>query len=291
MHTCCHFLCTHSCQNLSVVFTDYICIMNDDINQKFLENPFTENLLETYSAILKIGDKRVGFVFGENNHRLLNENEKCISRIFALHSNLTHSVEHIHFIKTFLKRYPYRKFYTENNITQLSYIQYHTEVLFHKVHTILDIMKQLVNEVYKLKITSKDCSWNLLSAKLNIKNPSMQVIERYYKTFENIIKIRNENTHRGNYNDSGKDEIEMEYGQSVYELHDRLGIETNIEFIKTFPKFMINYKLKEYRKKRIQLVNEIQENVYKLGFEFLSSLNKKFEEENCASLLPKVVYS
>jgi len=250
--------------------------MHDEMNQRFLNNVFTINLLQTYSAFIKDADKREGYVLGKNNHHLLNDIGKKISRIFSLHSNLTSTIEQIHFVKTFLKRYPNKEFLSKNNINQINYIQYHTEVLSHKVHTILEIMKLMVNEVYDLGIENKDCTWKAIISKLDKNTPSLKIIDKYYNTFQNIIDIRHINTHRGIYKDKKKDEIELDYGLSVYELYERIGIET--EYTKNYPKFIINHKIKEYRKERLELVSKIQGLIYDLSKEFLTSLNDKCGE-------------
>jgi len=106
----------------------------------------------------------------------------------------------------------------------------------------------------------------------------MIVINKYYKTFEKYINIRNKNTHRGIYIDSQKDKIELDYGLSIYEQYDRLKLEVDDDFKKLFPKFMIEYKIKEYRKNRIEMVENIQSMTYKIVKEFLASLNDKFND-------------
>lgn len=252
--------------------------MSEEINEKLLDNPFTRNLLNTIVATIKDADKRDGFVFGKNNNHLFNEQEKYILRINKLHNTLIHTIEQISHIEVFIKRYPNKEFYQKNNISQLTYIQYHIEVLLHKIHTILELMKLLVNEIYELNIDSKDCSWKSLISRLDKKNPSLKIIDKYYKTFEKVIDFRHANTHRGIFNDSEKDEIELDYGLSIYEQHERLGIENDIEFERMFPKFMINYKLREYRKNRIRLINKFKSIIYDLELEFLTSLNDKFNE-------------
>jgi len=252
--------------------------MSEELNEKLLHNPFTKNLLDIVGLTIKDVEKRDGFDFEKNNNHLFNEKEKYILRINKLHRNLIYCTEQIIYIKVFIKRYPNKDYYRKENISQLTYIQYHIEVLFHKIHTILELMKLLVNEVYELKIDSKDCSWNSLTARLDKKNPTLKIIDKYYKTFKNIIDSRNANTHRGIFNDKEKDKIELDYGLSIYEMHERLGIENDIEFERMFPKFMIDFKIKEYRKNRILLINKIQSIIYDLEVEFLTSLNDKFNK-------------
>ncbi|MGD0710563.1 MAG: Cthe_2314 family HEPN domain-containing protein [Bacteroidales bacterium] len=245
----------------------------------FLSNPFSKNLLDSTSEILMNGDKRKGFVLGQNNHHLLNEREKYIMRIQKRHSDLIATIEQINFIKIFLSRFPNKDFLSNNNINQLTYIQYHSEVLFHKVHTILEIMKLLINEVYILKIEPEDCSWNTLISKLNKNYLPMKIIDKYFKTFEKFIEMRHANSHRGIYDDVEKDKINLDFGFGVYEMHERMGIETDTEFKKIFPKYLINYKIKEFKKNRIKLVSKVQDIIYELTNDFLVSLIDEFEKK------------
>lgn len=253
--------------------------ISDEINERFLENPFTRNLIETYSKSLFDIDQREGFKLNGNNHHLLNDKEKYIIGIQKFHSNLIYSIEQIHFIKVFLKRYPNKEFLSANGINQLTYIQFHTEVLSHKIHTILEIMKLLVNEVYCLNIKPQDCSWVKLISKLDKSILPLKIIDLYFKTFERIIDLRHANSHRGIYSDSEKDEIDLDYGFGVYEMHERLGIKTDDSFKRMFPKFLIDYKIKTYRKKRIDLIKRIQDIIYDLTKDFLTSLNEELERK------------
>ena len=250
--------------------------MKDEINKKLLDNSFSRKLsADNYEALTDL-QKREGFDLNQNNHHLLNENEKYVYRITKLHNNLIETIEQLEFIIIFLRRYPNKDFYSKNNIDQLNYIQYHTETLLFKVHTVQEIMKLLVNEVYNLGLKPKLCSWKTLVSKLGKSNSSLKVIDKYYHIFENLIESRHLNSHRGIFEDKEQDKINLDFGYSVYKLYNRLDMLTDSDFIKAFPKFLIDFKIKEHKKKRIELVKTVQSRVYEITKEFLLTLQDEY---------------
>jgi len=221
--------------------------------------------------------KKEGFKIGQNNFHLLDNSEKYVSNVGKVNRNLRCVFEQINSIRVFLKRFPKKKFYYENGIGELDYIQYHTESLIHKVHTILEIMKLIVNEVYCLKIPKKDCNWNTLTSKLNKNTPCLKIIDKYYKEFKDLIESRHINTHRGIYNDDEKETIEMDYGLELYQISYNLNYDLGEDFEKIYPKFMIEFKIKELRKNRIKLVSETEKKISNLLKEFLTSLDEELK--------------
>ncbi|MFH4965832.1 Cthe_2314 family HEPN domain-containing protein [Gaetbulibacter sp. M235] len=247
--------------------------------EKYINNPFTINLLYSTSVIINDLSKKPGFKYGQNNYHLLNIYEKYLSDVGKINSELRSVFEQIDFISIFLRRFPSKKFYHENGIGELEYIQYHTEVLFHKVHTISEIMKLLVNEVYCLGIERKDCNWKRLNQKLPKETPCLAQIENYHETFKEYIDYRHLNTHRGIYIDDEKDSIENEYGLGIYLIAKSLNYELGDDFKKAFPKVLIDYKIKILKKERIKFLCEIQNKINKSLKSFLTTLNEEFDSK------------
>lgn len=79
-------------------------------------------LMDLNSVILSDLLHRKGFTHGQNNFHLLSSEEKYISRVTKISQNFYHSIDQIHFIKTFLKRFPCKEFYKKNDINQLTYM-------------------------------------------------------------------------------------------------------------------------------------------------------------------------
>jgi hypothetical protein len=151
-----------------------------------LMNFFSQRLQEDLSNAQKDFDKRAGYMQGENNHHLLNEDEKYTTNIFRIQSALATTSEQLLHIKLYINKYPFRKHYLAQGISQLEYIQYHMEALYHKVHTIHEIMLLLINEVYRLNLPATKCRWNMIAKKLASPEKPLKVVHRYFKTFENL---------------------------------------------------------------------------------------------------------
>lgn len=222
--------------------------------------------------------KKVGFKIGQNNFHLLDKSEKYVSNVNKVNRDLRCVFEQINSVRVFIRRFPNKKFYYENGIGELEYIQYHTESLIHKVHTILEIMKLIVNEVYCLEIPKKDCNWNALTSKLNKNTHCLKVIDIYYKVFNDFIESRHINTHRGIYKDDEKEKIEMDYGLDLYKISYNINYDLGEDFKNIFPKFMIEFKIKELRKDRIKLVTETEKNINDLLKAFLTSLDDELKQ-------------
>jgi len=247
--------------------------------EEYQNNPFSVSLLYCTQKAMESMMAKEEFKIGQNNFHLLNASEKYVSRISEINGDLNRVFEQINTIRIFIRRFPNRKFYYENGIGELDYIQYHTECLIHKVHTILEIMKLLVNEVYCLKIPKKDCNWKNITSKLSKKTACLQIISLYFKVFDSFIESRHINTHRGKYNDSEKNNIEMDYGLDLYQISYNLNYDLGEDFRKKFPKSMIDLKIKELKKNRIKLINETEKNINDLLKAFMTSLLDEFKKK------------
>lgn len=59
----------------------------------------------------------------------------------------------------------------------------------HKIHTILEVMKLAVNDIYEINLPPKDCTWdNLKNNPIFKGTKSKLIIEAYFFTFKHIIK-------------------------------------------------------------------------------------------------------
>ncbi|MRX46936.1 Cthe_2314 family HEPN domain-containing protein [Pedobacter puniceum] len=241
----------------------------------YLANPFSIDLITSLSKAIKTFDQRDGYQSGRNNHHLLSPKEKYISYVSKVHSNLIEVNNQISYLKIFIRRYPFKQYYTKNGITEVEYIQYHMEVLFHKIHTVLEIMKLLLNKVYDLKISDRDCNWITLCKHVDKKELSMKHLNSFYKTFELIIESRHLSSHRGIFFDEQKNKIEIDLGFSLYKFEHN-GYKVDDETKKIFPLRFIEYEIKQYKKSKVILVEKVVEYKEMILKEFLRSLYPEF---------------
>jgi len=246
----------------------------------FYNNPFTINLIKDFGDSTKGFNKLDGFKYGQNNHHLLNAQQKFQSRVSRIQSRLGDTDTQLEMTRVFVSRLPFGKYYLELGISPLDYIQYHTDVMSHKVHTILEIMKLLVNELYDLKIPEKDCSWLILCKHLKKTDLTMRIIDQYFKTFEDFIDARHLSSHRGIFNDSQKDKIEIDYMYSMYKWEATHGYPVSEEIKKVFPKVYIDYEIKEHKKKRVKLIEKVLQSNAVILKDFLTSLHLQYQKRN-----------
>ncbi|SDX75890.1 Cthe_2314 family HEPN domain-containing protein [Flavobacterium degerlachei] len=189
----------------------------------------------------------------KNNFHLFSEKNKYIMNTFRYYNNIVDFNDDIKKVEIFLRRFPNSKFLNENDIDNLTYIKYHMEVLFHKIHTILELKKLMINEVYKVGFSEKECTWENLKkhSKLRSKVP-MQILDNYFKTFKHIIDLRHLNTHRGHYNDEKS--IDISASLNIYKWAEKDGYNLGENFKLMMPKFLIEYKLREFKKERVKFV-------------------------------------
>ena len=156
-------------------------------------------------------------------------------------------------VVVFLKRFPTRKFYEENEITELDYIKYHLEVFFHKVATGSDLLKLLVNVLFELNICNKKCNTKSLKEKIPSKY-SLQfigLIEAYDESFKNIKFFRHKNSHEAKFYDDKFDRLEI-YDR-LYRNNKKYDLNTEeLQFL--MPEGYLDFSIKELRKDKIEWV-------------------------------------
>jgi len=133
----------------------------------------------------------------KDNYHLLSEKGKYLLEILNLYGRLNKLLDDLNIVVVFITTYPDIEIYKESKINEINFINYHLEVFYHKISTILDVMKLFVSHVFELGICPKVCNWeNLEKRKADIDSNTLDIISRYYKSFISIIDIRNLNTHR-----------------------------------------------------------------------------------------------
>lgn len=155
----------------------------------------------------------------------------------------------------FLRRIPTKKFYEENEISELDYVKYHLEVFFHKVATGSDLLKLLVNVLFELKIDNRKC--NLRNLKKNLSEQHhkgfINLIEAYDETFERIKFFRNKSSHEAKFYDDEFERLAM--FDNLYRDSKKFDIETET-LNQIMPVGYLEFKIKELRMGKIEWIAE-----------------------------------
>ncbi|MFC2186213.1 Cthe_2314 family HEPN domain-containing protein [Fulvivirgaceae bacterium LMO-SS25] len=212
---------------------------------------------------------------GENNHRLLSSNGKEAVQIMDFLTRLDSLISDLGRVKVFIRRFPVKEYYESNDIDQLDFIKYHFEVFIHKIHTILEVKKLWLNDFYKIGLKEKDCTWDKLKVHSAIqKSPTKLIIESYYKSFQQIITVRHLNTHRAFYNDKKNDDLKSYLMK--YNSFKKFGLD---DYESIQPKVLIDYQIKEYRKKKFKYVENGTEIAEAFTIDFITIIPSEFLEK------------
>lgn len=257
---------------------DQIIIEYEDRENGFANNVFSHRIFELVTDALKALEHKEGFSVAQNNHHLLSEEEKYVARVFALYSKIDSTAIQIDFVRLFTARNPLSKHYFKNGLNELAYIDYHQDMLFHKVHTMLELMRLMVNEIYGFEIPEKDCSWQSLKKKLDQKDPSKLALEMYFNAFESIINARHALSHRGPMDNPARDQIEVFKGYQFYAYMAK-GQKFDEDFLKLIPMSTIKAEIKKYKKEKMNLINDVAKENGRLINIFFEALLPVFERE------------
>ncbi len=243
-----------------------------------------KSFLEFYEKTRKTATEHPEFKLGQNNYHLLSKKGKEASRVFNFMTKIYGLITDLERTHTFIRRFPLKDYYEENDIDQLDFIKYHYEVFIHKVHTLLEVKKLWLNDFYEIGLKEKDCNWNNLKTYNKIqKSPAKTIIDSYYESFKHIIEFRHLNTHRAFFKDSKNDDLKSDL--FIYNGFKKYGIEVGEEYRRLRPKFIVDYQIKEYRKEKLEYIKNGIE-VAKTYSEYfitiiLTELFHKLMNKNC----------
>lgn len=212
-----------------------------------------------HSGYLMAGVVELQKIRGEENIRdLLTPIQRLNIDLTAKIAELNNIKEDLHKVIIFLKRFPLKKYYEENDIFELDYIKYHLEVFFHKVATGSDLLKLLVNVVFDLGIDNKRCKLKILKEKIpnEYEQQFIKLIEAYDDTFKSIKSFRHKNSHEAKFYDEKYDRLKL--FDTLYRNSIKFGL--NIDDIRILmPEGYLEFSIKELRKDRIKWVEEAME--------------------------------
>jgi len=244
----------------------------------YLDNPFSIDLLSSFSQSLKNAGKRAGYTASGNNYHLLNKVEQYQSEAFRIQSSLSKTADTLSHIRIFMGRYPFKKYYLQHGISQLEYIQYHSEALFNKIHAIREIMRLLINHIYQLRLPERNCSYSNLIHKIGRDCAPLQIYDLHTRTFEKLIDLRHVHAHGGQWTDKERDEINTYDGLAFYKFEAQ-GFPMSDELKALLPLRYVEFKITEYRKKRLELLDQAIAENGKLLQKFLSTLHSEYERQ------------
>jgi len=241
----------------------------------YLKNDFTKAVTETSLLATENVKKRKGYNPNKNNWHLFAPEETYIQTVFDIYTRLLSTLDQLNYIPAFLSRLPAKGHLEHNEITELNYLQYHLEVYVHKMHTILEIMRLLVNEIYVFGLSEKDCTWENLRKCPGMKNSLVgKILNSYFKSFKGIIDIRHYNTHRGIFKDSAMEELNLHV--LVYSFAKKFDMDIT-PYKELYPEFLLKHNLKKLRTRRRKDIIQSNKGVEEYIDQFFTALLPEFK--------------
>lgn len=204
--------------------------------------------IEIYKVEIEAPQKKQAFSLGQSNRHLLSARGVYLVDVQGYWSKLYIIQDDLEKALKFIRYIPYKKQLERMGLNPLDCLKYHTEVFSHKISTLLDVMRIMVNIVYEYNLTERQCTWENL--KDLIQNPQViNILNGYFKTFKHLIIARNLNTHRAEYKDTGSEEI-----QTLYFLKKhRTAVESDEAWDFATNEYWLKYRAQKQIKERIQL--------------------------------------
>ena len=203
----------------------------------------------------------------KNNYHLLSTKGKYLSNVFDFHMKLDKLIADLNKVEIFV-RIPFQIHFAETQINDIDYINYHLEVFYHKISTILDVMKLFINEVYMLGLSNKKCNWeNLITMENEINSNVMNVLELYYESFKSMINLRHSNTHRSQNINPESTEI------SALILIQKIDPD-NLLISPT----MMKSQIAKYRREKVKFINQAKDIAEKYVNAFMCGISADIKE-------------
>lgn len=207
--------------------------------EELYQNAFIESIIDLTLSTQK--------EWAQKKYDELSSHEKYLLDISKYNNNLLQTLNEIESVIVFLKRFPQKKFYADNNINEIYYTKYHMEVYYHKLFTTSELLRLLINKIYALDLKEKQCSGENLIKKIGEKDPVIILLQDFEKKVIFYRRKRNKSAHYGDFSpDINYDKVLLlnDYKHFV----DYLNIEQDENEI---GKFNIDHTTRNYRKEQI----------------------------------------
>lgn len=244
------------------------------INDIF-KNEFSKICISTFSKIIKEPEKRKGYSETENNYHIFSTDEHYAMNAFYIHSRISECLSAMDNVIVFLKRFYGKMYYEKNGIDIVSYSLYHYEMFLYKLTTLKDLYFQLINQVYQLSLTTKQCKWKEINnRKEDINNDTLfYILDQYSKCFKLSDMKRNKSAHEGDIQHKAFKEIAPIVTLNTYAKKYPIELDNTL---KIFPGSWLNYRVNESRHRLLEDLRIYRYNAFMITHDLLDSLYEKF---------------
>jgi len=259
--------CKHQRKN------DYDKIQHGEMTLDDLHNTEeSEWILNEYSKIhKKINNTSV---YSRENHT---KEELYIIDCFVLYSRLMETCTQIDKIPVYLSRFD-KKYFSNNEIGQTDFIQYHLEVYIGKLFAIAEIMLSLTNEIYKFELKPKQRNFQNIMKLLDDSKVSKKILVSLFDNLKNWRLIRNDTVHRNIFNKDEKFE-RLSMQESLWMHSERIEYDLEIDWVFVKPRHFVDYFLKQERKTKVQFIQKNNLGLFKYIDYYLKSIINELRDK------------
>lgn len=235
-------------------------------------NALTVGMQEVIKKIHKIdpGNKLKGHAF----RKQLSAKEKYVVDVFGCAAGIIGTCDQLKYVPVLMQSYKKKKTFASVGLTNPKYIQYHLEVHYIKIATVLDQMAILIGKVYDLGIPEKYCTVEAILKNKHTQNGlPASLVKAFDKSIEGIKSVRNLIVHRGEFCDEEIRHIStwqflLETGSDIFTDED------------------VKFETKMVLKTKVQTVSGNNTTVERLVWKCFDALEKEFRRH--AEVLTKV---
>lgn len=221
-------------------------------------------LTEHAKIVRKLGSNKD---FSRANHT---KEELYIIDCFVLYSRLLETCTQLDKIPVFLRRYD-KKFFSDNDIGQADFIQYHLEVYIGKLFTIAEIILNLTNEIYIFELKPKQRNFQNITKLLDDSSESKKILISLFANLKNWRLIRNNSVHRNRFSKDEKYE-KLSMQESLWMSFEKLEYDLEIDWVFIKPRHIVDYFLRQERRTKIQFIQENNLGLYEYIDYYLKSV-------------------
>lgn len=227
------------------------------------------------SCIVTDITKKDGYDINKNNYHLLTDNEKYITGLFKIISNMDTCLFSIESSCLFMRRFYGKEYYKKHKINVIDYSLYHYDVLCYKISTLKDLYFKIINHLYELNLIEKKCNWkNIEKCKSEINNPFLfSLLMDNFQYLNTIDKRRNKSAHEGIMEHKAFEDISPYVTFTMYA--DQMPAHISQDLIITRGS-LLDWKLQESRKKLFKEAEACRYNAFVFTRCILCSLSNKF---------------
>lgn len=251
--------------------------MKKDSLDKIHEHTFFKIFLPKVSSIVNKQDETNKKTRKIEINSILEKEDRDVLKTFDFNNQLLNTLKKIKIVRVLIRKTPGKKYLYSKDISQADYLKYHLENYYHQIFTYYEIIRLMINHVYKLGLKERQCNFINLSKKINKKDS----VYSFLVTLENSVKmhnnIRNRISHYGEEIKLNKSEF-IEIQETLSIISEPIEFRKNDSFENKYFRYQllsIDQRFKDLRKEYAKDIDKSIETLILLTNRFYTIIEDK----------------